>query len=475
MNQVVLFILCAIFFSVVITAERENTESDKKFLCAIKCWKQSKTKNALTESLKDCLKKCKKPEAATEAEADSICATSRGSHTCQFSEETESDTAIPVNQEYLWEQYRTVLTNAITRGQDRPLLQILTQPIDALWDSEDPEQLKRICNNVPYWGPYYSASPYKIDEQYKQFINNIRTDANAIKSVEDKAEADKYNEDIKRLGEQLTTERSKCIRKFTTTTPKPEFAGFMNTCLAGLNAQVEDAKLLYQFFMARAYTDSYVDLMESRTDVELGTEWFEVQNSLKRMNDNAKSGQLTKLTVNVDRFTSVNIPKSWNEIAKGLTRPSSLTGSFFNVAVSGSSGIQTSTEKFTMSIEFEGYGVIRVAPGKWFRHNVLNNFRNGPFIHSQANLFGANGTMRLKPTTFYIAYKPKMTLTVDRKDTAIFHGQAGKSSSGFFSSKSESATVTTENVNADTVRVVIQSNSYVPKIIAIDNEALPDY
>lgn len=249
----------------------------------------------------------------------------------------------------------------------------------------------------------------------------------------------------------------------------------MNTCLAGLNAQVEDAKLLHQFFMARAYTDSFVDLMESRTDVELGTEWMEVQNSLKRLNDNAKAGQLTKLTVNVDRFTSVNIPKSWSEVSKGLTRPSSLTGSFFNVATAGSNGIQTSTEKFAMSIEFEGYGVVRVAPGKWFRHNVLKSFRNGPFIHAQSNLFGQNGTMRLKPTTYYIAYKPKMTLTVDRKDAATFHGNAGKSSSGFFSSKSETATVTTENINQDTVRIVIQSNSLIPKIIAIDNEALPDY
>lgn len=44
-----------------------------------------------------------------------------------------------------------------------------------------------------------------------------------------------------------------------------------------------------------------------------------------------------------------------------------------------------------------------------------------------------------------------------------------KSSGGFFSSKRESSSIKTEIVNQDTVKVIMQSNSDVPQIIAIDN------
>jgi hypothetical protein len=453
-----------------------EASSSSNIQCLLKC-KLIASKTRLSAAQRECLDQCKQNDVVESDALDAICSSGRGASYCftKSIDEVESDTETsqPVNQELLWEQYRSVLVNALTRGQDRPFLQILTTPIDALWDSEDPTQFKRICNAVPFWGAYYSASPYQIDEQYKSFINNIRTDGANVKSTADKQAADTYAEQIAQLSAQLEAERPKCLQRFIATNPKPDLKPFMDSCLANLNSQVEDAKILYQFFVARAYDPVYVDLMESRADSTSGTEWYEAQGSLKRLNQNAATGQLTSLSVSVNRFTSITVPKGWNDVAKGLTRPSSLTGSFFNVAVQGATGMQTSTEKFQMTIDFAGYGVIRASPEKWFRHGVIRNFANGPFIHAQPNLFGEGGTMRLKPTTFYIAYKPRISIIVDRKDEALFKGEAGKSSSGLFSSSKERVTVTTENVNIDTVKITMESNSMVPKIIAIESEYLP--
>lgn len=177
--------------------------------------------------------------------------------------------------------------------------------------------------------------------------------------------------------------------------------------------------------------------------------------------------------MDVDFFDAVTKPVQWGDI-KGLSTPSQLnSGAFSSLVKKNSSGFKTLTSRFTMKMKFPAYSLIRAAPGRWFRTSLIKKYQYGPFSSPIPNLFSAGGSMRLKPTAFYVVYRPELYLYMDSVDLDQFLSYGSQSSGGFFSSSSSYAIIETKRLSSDRIEVKVTSRAANPEIIAIDNELLP--
>lgn len=343
--------------------------------------------------------------------------------------------AVPVvDQGEFWERYRQQLIGVFTKGYPPPYLQILTTPIDAVWD-ENPSQLKTLCNTVPYWSPYYSASNNLIDKQYTSFIFNI----NAGRTVQRQDMATSYiqcDKEATALSSALDSSRDECLMQFMKLNPKPDFDSFNNQCLGTKKDDYESKKFECKYYEALAYGIQNQDLQDSRTDVRDGTNWYEMIGSLKRFKEDCKNGQTTSVSLDVNFFSAVEKPLQWNDI-KGMAGPSKINDQAFGALLRNPQiAFKTETSRFKMIMKFKGFTVVRAAPGKWFRQSIIDKYRNGPFINSSPNYFNEGGTMRLKPTAFYLVYQPELELFMENEDLDQFVAWKSTYKSGFFSSSS---------------------------------------
>ena len=177
--------------------------------------------------------------------------------------------------------------------------------------------------------------------------------------------------------------------------------------------------------------------------------------------------------MNIDFFSAVERPVQWSDI-KGLKTPSQLnTGAFSSLVKKNQQGFKTLTSRFQMKMKFPSYGLIRVAPGRWFRTSLIQKYQNGPFTSAIPNYFQNGGSMRLKPTGFYVVYRPELYLYMDAVDFDQFLSYGSQSKGGFFSSSSSYAIIETKRTSSDRIEVKVTSRAANPEIVAIDNELLP--
>lgn len=379
--------------------------------------------------------------------------------------------AVPfVDQGEFWERYRQQLIGVLTKGYPPKYLQILTTPIDCLWD-ENPSQLKTLSNTVPFWSPYYSASNNLIDKQYTSFIYNI----NAGRTVERKDMETAYlkcDKEAIALSNALDASRDECMMQFMKLNPKPDFDTFNSKCLGTKKDDYETKKFECKYYEALAYGIQNQDLQESRSDVRDGTNWFEMIGSLKKFREDCQNNQTTSVSLDVNFFSAVEKPLQWNDI-QGMAGPSKINDQAFGSLLKNPQiAFKTEQSRFKMVMTFKGFSVIRVAPGKWFRQSIIDKYRNGPFINTSPNYFGVGGTMRLKPTAFYVVYQPQLELFMENEDLDQFVAWESKYKSGFFSSSSSYKSIQKTRTTGDKNSVVITSNNKNPVLIAVECELI---
>lgn len=460
----ILVVLMIVLVAVMVSAKKSHAGNALRNECFMSCaMKKGQRKSQF--------KKCK-----------SLCAAIPKDSTLydeEFQVESDSDNSGSlINQEMLWDMYRVEVLRAITKGSiaNRPYLQLLTAPIDATWDTENPNVLQQIADKVPYWSDYYDASPFSISGQYKTFVNNINA-GRTVKDQQSKTLADQYQREFEAITNRMQPAQMACWDRFAKEQPSgmtvEQYEQSRCPNVKSLREEASTKQALVIFFMTLAYGEEHQSLLESRSAASGSMTYREAGTTLKAFRTALARGVRNPLHVSVSGLSQTNRSKKFSEISTGLTRPSRLNGSQFQfLATKDGKGLSTRRDQFKLDIKFESYAAIRIVPDAWFRDSVLTRYKNGPFINGMTPLFGKSGTMRLRPTTIYVVYRPRFEMTMNKSDAFNFENAISKKSGGFFSKKSESSSIKTEVVNKDTMKVILESKNKAPQIIAIDNEFL---
>jgi len=389
-----------------------------------------------------------------------------------------------IDPEAAWNKYRATLIKSLTKASDvsKSRIQVLTVPIDATWD-EEPEKFSELCDQVPFASGFYESSGYTIREQYRNFINNInKARDNAIVSNSDKKELDKWSKVHASKIAALSPARRTCATNFMnakrngqTTLDYDQYEISHCPQFQKLNKDIEEANMWIEWHSALAYGVDFASLVQSRMQSKeiSSMEFKEFGTRLADFKAGIARGESSSLDINFSLTSSDQVKESYDKFVKGMKRPSSLTGSMFSL-MSGPSaaGLSTSVDVFKMKLSFKAWKKIRVVPGDWFASSVVEQFKNGPFIHRQANLFGSGGSMTLMPKAIYVAVQPKVEMTVNKEDSFRFNKSVQEGKSGLFSSKSVTAKIDTKFISEDTYKLTITSLSKVPQVIAIDFDSL---
>lgn len=400
---------------------------------------------------------------------------------CKLKSDDDVASKAQIDPQASWIRFRKELIKVLTRGSaENSKIQILTVPMDADWD-ENPETLTDVCDAVPFASGFYEPSSYTIRDQYRQFIQNIDRGRTVV-SQADKDQLDHWTNVYENKSEQLFPAKRECAANYmtdkragSTNLEYDEYEKQKCSNFKKINDEIEEALQNMEWYSAMAYGWEYSSLVESRMKSRnLGSmEFKEIGSGLSDFKADAAKGHGTSLSVDLNFMDAKYRKEKYDSYVKGMKRPSSLGGSMFSLmAGPDASGVTTTTDKFSMKLSFKYYKKIRVAPGAWFSQNVIDSFKNGPFIHNQANLFGKNGSMTLLPSAVYVAMKPSVTMTVNKEDAFKFNKSVNKGHGGLFSSKSVTAKIKTKYVSTDTYKMTISSNSEIPQIIAFDYNQL---
>lgn len=371
------------------------------------------------------------------------------------------------------------MISALTKNADvsQSKIQVLTVPFDANWD-EDPEQLNNFCDSVPFASGFYESSGFTIREQYISFINNInKARDNQIASPSDKVELDKWSKIHTEKTQKLFPAQIECAMQYKSSSPSISYEQFEKKCTKyqNLKKEIEDANNWIEWHSAFAYGLEYASLVQSRMQSKAisAMGFKEIGESLADFKASIKRGETNPLNIQFSLRADSRKAESYEKFVQGLKRPSSLNGSLFSL-MSGptAKGLTTTTDKFQMNISFQSYRRIRLAPGSWFSSDVIQNFKKGPFIHSQRQLFGNNGSMTLLPKAVYIAVKPTIEMIVNKQDEFTFNKSVSEGKGGLFSSKKVTAEINSKFLSEDTYKVTIKTNSPVPQVIAVDFDQL---
>jgi len=389
-----------------------------------------------------------------------------------------------IDPEAAWNKYRETLIKSLTRNGDvsKSRIQVLTVPIDATWD-EEPEKFTELCDQVPFASGFYESTGYTVREQYRNFINNInKARDNAIVSANDKNELDKWSAIHAAKVAELSPARRTCATNFIqdkksgkTSLDYDQYELSQCSTYQRLHKEIEDANMWIEWHSALAYGVEYASLVQSRMQSKeiASMEFKEFGARLADFKAAVQRGESSSLAVDFSLTTGDQKNDNYDKFVKGMKRPSSLTGSMFSLMAGPSTtGLSTSSDKFKMKLTFKAWKMIRVTPGDWFSSNVVQQFKNGPFIHHQANLFGAGGTMTLLPKAVYVAVQPSVEMIVNKEDAFRLNKEVQEGSGGLFSSKKITAKVNTSYISEDSYKLTITSNSNVPQVIAIDYDQL---
>lgn len=380
-----------------------------------------------------------------------------------------------ITSEQLWDMYRSELIKALTFGKnDRPLLQILQIAEDAVWD-QDRTALERFCDYVPYWGQYYSRSPYQISRQYSDWLNEISMGQDIVNQQAYEM-LEKKRQNWKLLSAEMATIRKQCVVNVGRSKPanKEQFDNQMNACLKDIKTKVEDSNFLIEYYSLQAYSVISNDLISARQRVAEGMSYRESQNSLTRFRA-GQGGQSIRVTVS--NSNSWKQSSTWETIArKGIPMPDNLQRPFFSNPHNRMPTMITTTQQFRLELDIPAFTIIQVSPGDWFRKSLIQSYNSRSYINDPEigkRMFGDGGTMKLMPKALFVVKNPSMTLTLDRRDEALFNNNQIKSSGGLFSSSREDLKISKRYTSDNMLRITLSANKDVPQVIAVDNDILP--
>jgi hypothetical protein len=324
-------------------------------------------------------------------------------------------------------------------------LQVDTGLLPALWD--DPAfgtwLSFKTANEIPLWGPAYRQSPNRIEDAYQAFITNIDAPA------QDQGAADQ----AKALSDKFV-QAQKAYTDFYSTIG-PSWGTF--------NASQQDLPPDFQLSFAQWFAQDpapHLSMLQMQKD-DIAADWVAASNkagggfqtlaqaaldfdnlafqadakdtfgatlkyrewtllpALSQFISEAKAGQGTALEIAIDTHTSTaDTTHSQWDFNVGFDL------GFFGIG--GGDGrqrttVDTTQQDFTMDFKAGAFTGITVSPGAWYHQNVVEEFKNGPFIQQgpfgpgHAVFFGPSGTFALLKSVIYVAWQPQVTATLDQQ------------------------------------------------------------
>jgi hypothetical protein len=350
-----------------------------------------------------------------------------------------------------WEMLRNEFESFLSGqggGESLAGLQMVTTPMDAVWDNATYGTWlawETWANNIPVWGPTYQPSAgNRVTDAYIQVLNNIDVPDVADPEAKKKAdllrqEMDKLNDEIGTLQDQLGAAwmkfdaGQKGLPPNRRTTFDTWYAQHYGAKIAGLTTQMNG--LMGDFASASNkagggyqsvgqailnFNNPAFQMPETdQSGAQLSYRTWSLQPELKDWIAEAKQGKVSTLSLTINTHTKTQSTTQWGASAKA--------GFLYGIFSFGGSGsgthlnVDTSETDFSMTWAAKGFTAVRIAAGQWYSQQVLQTFKNGPWLKDgpfgsgAAQPYGDKGTFALQPVVIYIAYQPSVTATVDQK------------------------------------------------------------
>jgi hypothetical protein len=323
-------------------------------------------------------------------------------------------------------------------------LQIDTGLLPALWDNPNFGTWLsfQTANEIPLWGSAYRPSNNRIEAAYEAFLTNIDAPA------QDPAAADHAKE----LSAKLFQARKEYTDFFMTI--GPNWATF-NASQQGLPP---DFQLSFEEWFAMD-PGPHLSVLETQYDV-VAADWVAASNkagggfqtlaqavldfnnpafqidatdtfgaklkyrkwtllpALDQFIADARAGQAPTLEMTIDTHTATaDTTHSQWDFNAGFN--------FGFLSLGGGGGherttVDTSQADFSVRFTAAMTG-ITVLTDPWFDQNVVEQFKNGPFIQQgpfgpgRAEFFGPSGTFALLKSIIYVAWQPQISATLDQQ------------------------------------------------------------
>jgi hypothetical protein len=348
-----------------------------------------------------------------------------------------------------WMMFRNELTSFLggDAGQFNGL-QTDTGVLPALWDDPNFGTWLGLetAGEIPVWGPLYNPQPGNhVEDAYHTFLTNIDAPA------QDEAAAD----EAKRLSGKLNDALAAVNNLRLTIGPKwaifnasqvnipPEFQlSFADWFVSQIAPQLSVLQAQYDNVAANWVAASnkagggFQTLAQALIDYNNPAPGFQIDAKdnngatlryrvwsllpdLKQFITEAQAGNGTALDLDINTHTQTT----------DSTHSSFNFTVGFNIGFFGLSGggghdrttVDTHTQDFSMKFSAPAFTGIRVSPGPWFHQNVIQEFKNGPFIPGgpfgpgKALFFGPTGTYSLQKSIIYVAWHPTVTATLDQQ------------------------------------------------------------
>jgi len=175
-----------------------------------------------------------------------------------------------------------------------------------------------------------------------------------------------------------------------------------------------------------------------------------------------------------------------NTWAKGST---SVGNYFWNVAVNGEwQRVESfqSDQSLSVSVNFKAWDQVSITPGGWYNGGFVSFHKNGPFIKGftgykddtgSTYMWGEGGAMDLMKTGMFVAYQPKIGITLSASAFKEFY-QTWKASTGirigpFTFGGTTGSTTNTWTKSESGLTLFADSTSTTPLIFGITIKQLP--
>lgn len=390
----------------------------------------------------------------------------------------------------VWSRYRGELIRFLKKFSPNKNgnfdgLQLATTPLSAEWDS-NPEQFQRLCDGGSSWTQSYTPNYGRsFINGYRDFLLALATDpATDAQNQNLNNQLQIVQEQLFNKEDEVLNERGMCESRFL---QYPSFA------LQGMT---------FDSFSAR-YCPRYVDLEEEyvtlKGQMEIrmrqaygGSKNFKARRALAQylQTPSKKWHEVGSL----QQFISRNRNNQFNSFSFSVSKKSAYESSFFKssswgfnvIVVSVNSArkemkLTTSLEQFDMQLSAKSWAAISVEPdSKWYHGGVINDWSQGPLKSgmSPSNFFGAQGKISMYPRVFYVVYKPKIVLRLNKADADKFEkeksfGISVMSVFGIGFNFGKNSRLSTLKDRDDLFRVELESNDETPQIIAAQMAVLP--
>ncbi|HAA27163.1 MAG TPA: hypothetical protein DCE56_05115 [Cyanobacteria bacterium UBA8553] len=410
-----------------------------------------------------------------------------------------------------WMMYRHELISYLSGGRPNDPkyqgLQIVPVSLDLLWDDPDYGTFLAwsFANNIPLWGDtYQESSGNRVEDAYFQFLTNIDAPATNPQFGEAaKKDAEKMAAIKKKIDDTMKA-RGKAWKEFNEAQedlPPEEQISYKAWYAENYGPQI--STLQSQFDVAAAQfvsnsnkagggyqllgqalnnynNDAFKKELKDQTGATLRYRTWTLVPELSKWIAEAKTGAAKKLSLTINTRTATD---SKSVFSGGGNAGFSL--GFIGVQASGGykrTTINTSQTNFSMSFS-SLITPIQILPGQWYSQQVLQTFKNGPFIPTgpfgpgKAVFWGEKGTFALSPVIAYAAYKPTVKATVDAQAykavSEAWSARAGLSIGPFFFGGKAGGSKDTSKFDSASRTFTLTSNSEHPQLIAMLSNVMP--